>query len=430
MVATLNSSAAESTVPGDQMAGKDFFFGKGQCASCHMVDGRGEPIGPDLSNVGREMTVDQIREALLKPDAQIAPGYQLVTVHLRDGQTLRGFARSRTNFDIQLQDLTGVFHPLSLDRISAITEEKQSLMQAVRAGPDELQNLIAYLSRLTGIQAGVPTSAPSSDKGGIDFSRILNPAPGDWLTYNGKVSGNRYSELTQINATNLSRLGVKWTFSIPLWSQFLPDTPYFRENMQYFGLEVVPIVADGIMYVTGPNQAFALDARTGHQIWHYARLRTSGLFSDPSLGTNRGVAILGDKVFMVTDNAHLIALNRITGRLVWEAALPDEAQHYGATISPLIVKDMVIAGVSGGDWGIRGFLAAYKAASGERVWRHWTVPSKGEPGYDTWKGNAVTYGGGATWLTGSYDPDTDTLYWATGNPYPDSGFRRSRARRR
>ena len=145
LVATLNSSAAESTVPGDQMAGKDFFFGKGQCASCHMVDGRGEPIGPDLSNVGREMTVDQIQEALLKPDAQIAPGYQLVTVHLRDGQTLRGFARSRTNFNIQLQDLTGVFHPLSLDRISAITEEKQSLMPTVRAGPDELQNLIAYL---------------------------------------------------------------------------------------------------------------------------------------------------------------------------------------------------------------------------------------------------------------------------------------------
>jgi PQQ-dependent dehydrogenase (methanol/ethanol family) len=186
---------------------------------------------------------------------------------------------------------------------------------------------------------------------------------------------------------------------------------------------VVPIVADGLMYVTGPNQAFALDARTGHQIWHYARPRTPGLFSDPSLGTNRGVAILGDKVFMVTDNAHLIALNRTTGRLVWEVVMPDEPQHYGATVAPLIVKDMVIAGVSGGDWGIRGFLAAYKAASGERVWRHWTVPSKGEPGYDTWKGNAATYGGGATWLTGSYDPETDTLYWATGNPYPDSDDR-------
>ena len=112
----------------------------------------------------------------------------------------------------------------------------------------------------------------------------------------------------------MNKLGLKWTFSIPLWSQFLPDTPYFRENMRYFGLETVPIVADGIMYVTGPNQAFALDARTGHQIWHYSRPRTSGLVSDASLGTNRGVAILGDKVFMVTDNAHLIALNRVTGQ--------------------------------------------------------------------------------------------------------------------
>jgi PQQ-dependent dehydrogenase (methanol/ethanol family) len=344
-------------------------------------------------------------------------------VHLRDGQTLRGFARSRTNFDIQLQDLKGAFHPLSLEQVSAITEEQQSLMQPVKASPAEVQDLIAYLSRLTGAQAGLPAAVHATEESGIDFSRILNPRPGDWLTYNGKLSGNRYSDLTQIQAANVKDLGVKWTFSIPLWEQFYPDTPYFRENMQYFGLEVVPIVADGIMYVTGPNQAFALDARTGHPIWHYGRPRTPGLVSDASLGTNRGMAILGDKVFMVTDNAHLIALNRTTGRLVWETVMPDEPQHYGGTVSPLIVKDMVIAGVSGGDWGIRGFLAAYRAASGERVWRHWTVPGKGEPGYDTWKGNAITYGGGGTWLTGSYDPETDTLYWATGNPYPDSDDR-------
>jgi PQQ-dependent dehydrogenase (methanol/ethanol family) len=343
-------------------------------------------------------------------------------VHLRDGETLRGFARSRTNFDIQLQDLEGVFHPLSLDQISSVIEEKNSLMQPVKASSQELQNLISYLSHPPAGTQGEPSSSDhaSSGKSAVTFSRILNPKPGDWLTYNGKLSGNRFSELDQINTKNVSRLAVKWTFSIPLWSQFLPDTPYFRENMKYFGLETVPIVADGIMYVTGPNQVFALDARTGHPIWHYARPRTPDLFSDPSLGTNRGVAILGDKVFMVTDNAHLLALNRITGRPAWEAVMPDEAQHYGGTISPLVVKDMVIAGVSGGDWGIRGFLDAYKASTGERVWRHWTVPTKGDPGFDSWKGNAVSSGGGATWLTGSYDPETDTLYWATGNPYPDS----------
>ena len=221
----------------------------------------------------------------------------------------------------------------------------------------------------------------------------------------------------------MNRLSLKWTFSIPLWAQFLPDTPYYRENMRYFGLETVPIVADGVMYATGPNQVFALDPRTGHQIWQYSRPRSTGLVSDASLGTNRGVAILGDNLFMVTDNAHLIALNRVTGRLVWEVVMWDEAQKYGGTVTPLVVKDMVVAGVSGGDWGIRGFVAAYKARTGERVWRHWTVPAAGEPGFETWRGTAVSQGGGATWLTGSYDPESNLLFWATGNPWPNSDDR-------
>jgi PQQ-dependent dehydrogenase (methanol/ethanol family) len=128
-------------------------------------------------------------------------------------------------------------------------------------------------------------------------------------------------------------------------------------------------------------------------------------------------------IFMVTDNAHLIALNRTTGALVWESVMPDEAQHYGSTVAPLVVKDMVVAGVSGADWGIRGFLAAYKASTGERVWRFWTVPAKGEPGYETWKGKDPEFGGGATWLTGSYDSETDTLYWPTATPFPNTDDR-------
>ena len=275
LVVSLNASAAESTVSGDRAAGKEFFFGKGQCVSCHMVYGEGGAIGPDLSNVAREMTVDEIREALLRPDARIAPGYGLVTVRLRDQKNLRGFERSRTNFDLAVQDLKGVFHPLSLNEVASVTEEKGSMMPPVKAGPDELQNLIAFLSRLTGVQPGVPIPSRASKQGGINFSEILNPKPGDWPTYNGKLSGNRYSDLNQINAANVNKLNLKWTFSIPLWSQFLPDTPYYRENMRYFGLESVPIVVDGIMYVTGPNQAFALDARTGRQFWQYSRPRTT-----------------------------------------------------------------------------------------------------------------------------------------------------------
>jgi putative heme-binding domain-containing protein len=152
MVVSLNSSASETAVPGDVAAGKKFYFGQGQCDSCHMVFGTGQPLGPDLSDVGKEMTVGQIREALLQPDAQITPGYGLLTVHLRDGTTLRGFARSRTNFDIQLQDLASGLHSLSLDEVSAVTDETQSLMRPLKVSPDDLQNLIAYLSQLTGTQ--------------------------------------------------------------------------------------------------------------------------------------------------------------------------------------------------------------------------------------------------------------------------------------
>lgn len=329
--------------------------------------------------------------------------------------------RGRTRYDIALQDLKGGLHPVSLDDVARLTDEKSSYMPAVKASDGELTDLLAYLSGLSGVKPRRMPSGPAA--GGIDFSSIVNRKPEDWPTYNGNIDGNRYSPLTQVNAGNVGKLALKWTFSIPLWTQFLPDTPYFRENMRYFGLETVPVVMDGIMYVTGPNQVFALDARTGQQIWHYARPRTKGLVSDPSLGTNRGVAILGDKVFMVTDNAHLIALNRTTGSLVWDVVMWDEPQRYGGTVAPLAVKDMVVAGVAGGDWGIRGFLAAYNADTGERVWRHWTVPDKGEPGFETWQGGSYKLGGGATWLTGAYDAGTDTLFWNTGNPWPDSDDR-------
>jgi putative heme-binding domain-containing protein len=271
LLKSLNALAADTTVSGDRAAGKAFFFGQGRCASCHMVYGAGEPVGPDLSNVARELTVDQIRQALLQPSAQITPGYALVTVRIRDGSTVRGFVRNRTRFDIQLQDLKRAFHSESLDRVAAVEEEKQSLMPPVQATPRELQDLIAYLSSLSGVVSGTSVSSHGTAEGGIDFSRILNPKPGDWLTYNGSLSGNRYSGLTRINAGNVNRLALRWSFSIPLWSQFLPDTPYYHENMRYFGLETVPLVADGIMYATGPGQVFALDARTGHLIWQYSR---------------------------------------------------------------------------------------------------------------------------------------------------------------
>ncbi len=390
-IRALNSPASQNALPGDLATGEQFFFGAGQCASCHMVAGKGKPIGPDLSNTGREMTAPEIERALLKPSATITPGYQLVTVKLRNGEVLRGFARNRSDFDIQLQDLEGRFHLLRPDQVASVLDEKQSAMPPLKASPAQLADLVAYLGHLTGVKPGTFAPEPS---GGVDFSGLRSNNSGEWLTYNGNISGNRYSELNQLTTANVNRLETKWIFSIP-----------------HFGVEATPLVTEGMMYFTGPNQAYAIDAVTGRQIWHYARPMTPGIIGDASLGTNKGLGLLGDKVFMATDNAHLIAINRITGQLVWEAVMPEEPMHYGSTVAPLVVKDLVIAGVSGGDRGIRGFLAAYKASTGERVWRHWTVPP--EP---------IALGG-ATWLTGSYDPENDTLYWATGNPYPDSDDR-------
>jgi PQQ-dependent dehydrogenase (methanol/ethanol family) len=234
------------------------------------------------------------------------------------------------------------------------------------------------------------------------------PKPGDWLTYNGNDSANRYSPLKEINTANVSSLKLKWIFPI-----------------QYFGLETTPLAADGVLYVTGPNQVFALDALTGSTIWQYSRPASAGMVGDSKLGTNRGVAILRNKVFFVTDNGHLLALERATGNLLWETpiAADDEGQHYGGTMAPLIVDDLIIAGVSGADEGIRGFVAAFKPDNGALVWRHWTVPRKGEPGIETWGGKEPLTGGGSSWLTGSYDPSSDTLYWPTGNPFPDGDDR-------
>lgn len=417
-VTSLNAPAAESSVPGDPQAGERFFFGQGKCSSCHMVAGKGRPIGPDLSNIGGSETLDQITSALKDPSADITPGYQLVSVSLKRGTTLKGFARCRTNFDVCLEDLDGKLHLLERGQVLAIDDEPQSVMPPVRASAPDFQNLLAYLTRLTGVKPGMLDDSPPPASSDVTFQRTLHPQPGDWMTYNGTLNANRYSSLAQVDAANVGRLALQWVFAVPLWRNFLPDTAYVNENMKYFGLEVTPLVADGVMYITGPHSVYALDALTGHEIWSYTRPRTRGLVGDASLGTNRGVAILADKVFVLTDNAHLLALNRITGKPVWEQNMVDEPQHYGSTVAPLVVKDMVIGGVAGADWGVRGFLSAYNANTGKRAWRFFTVPATGEPGIETWQGPEPTEGGGSTWLTGSYDAETDTLYWPTATPYP------------
>jgi alcohol dehydrogenase (cytochrome c) len=228
---------------------------------------------------------------------------------------------------------------------------------------------------------------------------------GEWPTYHGHLSGNRHSTLREINTSNITDLVPKWTFPITAGGER--------------ALQVTPVVVGGVMYVTAPNEAVALDARTGRQVWRYTRPRTKGTIGDAGSGINRGVAVLGDRIFMVTDHAHLIALDRHTGKLLWDVEMADYRDHYGSTSAPLVVDDLVVAGVSGGDEGIRGFLDAYKASTGERAWRFWTIPARGEPGSESWIGKALEHGCGATWLTGTYDPQARLVYWPVGNPCPD-----------
>jgi len=326
-----------------------------RCAACHGDDGRGTAKGPGLAMNPRvaAQTVEQLRAFLERGNP---------------GAGMPAFA------DLPAADLLTLARHLRRINVETIL-------------------------------------APPPDPNAARAITWGPPQPGDWRTYNGNDSANRYTSLDEITPANVAALKLKWIFP-----------------MGYFGLEVTPLAADGVLYVTGPNQVVALDVLTGAALWNYSRPPSPGLVGDSRLGTNRGVALLGDTVYFVTDNAHLLALDRANGALRWETAMAPEApsgeQHYyGGTVAPLVVRDMIIAGVAGADAGIRGFVAAFHAKSGALVWRRWTVPRRGEPGIETWQGLEPIRGGGSTWLTGSYDASSDTLYWATGNPWPGSDDR-------
>lgn len=226
----------------------------------------------------------------------------------------------------------------------------------------------------------------------------------DWPSMHGHLSGNRYSAMTQINRENVARMAVKWVYAVPNAGR----------------LQGTPQVYDGVMYVANTNTVIALDAGSGARLWEYTRPPTQGLIGNArSPGNNRSVSVAGDKVFMQTDHAHLVALNRHTGQLLWDTEMADFKLNYNATGSLLAVENLVVAGTAGGEEGVRGFLAAYDQESGKEVWRFWTIPARGEPGSETWDGPDIDHGGGPTWLTGSYDPESKTVYWPTGNAGPD-----------
>jgi alcohol dehydrogenase (cytochrome c) len=240
----------------------------------------------------------------------------------------------------------------------------------------------------------------------VTFDRLLNSAkePQNWMTYSGDYLGRRFSALDQVNTTNVRALTAKWVYQTAATGK----------------LETSPLVVDGILYATAQDdRAFALDARTGRPIWMYQHPLPGDI--RPCCGrVNRGLAILGDKVFLGTLDAHVIALDAKTGNVVWDVVAADYRTGHSFTVAPLAVKDLVVIGVSGGEYGVRGFIDAYDAATGKRRWRFYTVPGPGEPGNETWEGDSWKVGGAPAWNTGTYDVVTNQIFWPTGNPAPSN----------
>ncbi len=232
---------------------------------------------------------------------------------------------------------------------------------------------------------------------------LATPPAANWTSYNGDYTGRRYSALQEINPTNVHQLRAAWVFH-----------PGNSQN-----LEATPVVIRGVMFVTSANDVFALDARTGRQLWHYSRPVSSGLLDDAAAHKNRGVAVWQNSVFVETDDAHLLSLDARSGGLLWDVEYADKTRGYGATSAPLVVKNLVIVGTSGGDSGLRGFVAAFDASTGSKKWQHWTIPGPGESGSSSWPGDSYLHGGGTTWMPGTYDPELNTLYWTTSNASPD-----------
>ena len=238
----------------------------------------------------------------------------------------------------------------------------------------------------------------------VTQQRLENPEPGNWMLYRRTYDGQGYSPLDQINTSNVKNLTPVWTFSTGVIE----------------GHEAPPIVNNGVMFVATPmGQVIALNAKTGDEYWRYKRQLPDDLFQLHP--TSRGVGLWEDKLYLATTDDHVVALDAKTGKVVWDTKVQDYKKGQYMTLMPLVVDGKVIVGGSGGEFGVRGYVAAYDAKDGKELWRTYTIPGEGEPGHDTWQGDDWKTGGGSAWMTGNYDKDTKTIYWGVGNAAPWPG---------
>lgn len=421
-IRSLQAAPIESTASmpktASAAAGETLFAGGAACATCHQVNGHGGVVGPDLSNAGR-LTPALLRQKIVEPNSPSAtsgggrgggrgaPAPATVLVKTLEGREIRGVRRNEDTFSLQMVDTSGQLHLLDKLMLASVDVQNTSLHPtdyATRFSAAEIANLVAYLGTLTGRDERRTATTPPVP-GGVTFERLVNAAaePHNWLMYWGDYQGTHYSPLKQITTANVARLRSAWATPVP--------GPNVSES--------TPLVVDGVMYGTSggnPRTVTAMDARTGRQIWRFTRPQKVRNPGETDV-VNRGVAILGHRLFVGTNDAALLCLDARTGLLIWEVQVADTMDGFNITSPPLVVKDKIIVGHAGGEYAIRGFLDAYDV-TGKRLWRFHTIPAPGEPGNETWKGDSWKTGGGATWLTGTYDPELDTVYWPIGNPAP------------
>ena len=396
-------SPSEQPVQGDAVAGRALFFGSAGCSRCHMFCGQGGRLGPDLSAPATGRRPVNFRQAILHPGEPQRRNYESVEVRLADGKLIRGVTRNEDTFSIQIMDEQERLHMLLKSNLQEIRHPRESLMPRSDLTASELDNLLAFLA--TGGQCSPPSEWKSSEDLNVSFSRLRNASgePQNWLTYWGDYGGSHYSRLDGVTPSNVGALAPAWSFQFGNGS-----------------VESVPLVVDGLMFVTGPqNNAAALDARTGRPIWRYTRTLPN-VAAHCTVMTNRGFAILGDRLFMGTLDAHLVSLDAKTGSVIWDVPVDDYRKGFSITHAPLAIDGKIIVGITAGECALTGFLDAYDAATGKRLWRVHTIAQKGDQARATWPNDqAADTGGGPTWTTGTYDPETDTLFWPTGNPSPD-----------
>ena len=373
---------------GDAAAGRRFFERVGGCTNCHSATG-------DLAGVAARLQGLTLLQRMLYPSPRPGQrGRARATVTLRSGQVIAGTLVFRDEFTIALVDASGQYHSWSVSSVKTAIDNPLDAHSKLldTYTDDQIHDVLAYLQTLRDGDRPRSASAPAVRAKVLDPATLLRPPADSWPTYHGDYSGRRHSALAQITPANVRQLTLAWAF----------------ETGQSGQIKATPILVNGVIYVAMPDAAWAIDARTGRQIWRYSYPSNEGFH----IG-HRGVAVRGSSVFLTTPDAHLVSLDAITGLLNWTVAIADSKKGYWSTMAPLVVRDHLLVGVSGDFDNLPGMLKSIDPESGKTQWTFYSTPAVGSP--DSKSGGAT---GGQMWMTGTYDPELNLVFVGTGNPTP------------